>query len=98
MAFAFRVGKSTASIIVRETCEALWQILQPMYLVPPNVEHWMAIAENYENKFNLPHCIGAIDGKHVVIQAPNNSGSQFFNYKKQFSIILLAVCDANYIM
>lgn len=29
---------------------------------------WKQIAENYELKCNFPHCIGAVDGKHVVIQ------------------------------
>ena len=37
-----------------------------------------------------------MDGKHVVMQAPAKSGSMFFNYKKSFSIVLLAVCNSNY--
>lgn len=37
-----------------------------------------------------------MDGKHVVLQAPFNSGSEFYNYKGAFSIVLFALVDSNY--
>jgi hypothetical protein len=52
--------------------------------------------EEFYSLWQFPNCIGAIDGKYTEIQAPNNSGSLFFNYKKTFSVVLLAVVDANY--
>jgi len=32
----------------------------------------------------------------VAIRAPMFSGSEYYNYKNSFSIILMAVVDANY--
>jgi len=43
-----------------------------------------------------PNVVGALDGKHIVIQKLSNSGSMFYTYKHTFAIQLLALLDADY--
>lgn len=96
IAFSFRVGETTVSNIIHETCEAIWNKLQPLYMAPPSEENLKEISDQFLLKWQFPNCIGAIDGKHVTIESPNKSGSKFFNYKGFFSEVLLAVVDAQY--
>lgn len=68
----------------------------PIYLKLPNTQdEWKSIADEYERQRGFPHCIGSIDGKHIKVFKPDNSGSIFYNYKQFFSLVLLAVCDVN---
>ncbi|XP_069588388.1 uncharacterized protein [Ranitomeya imitator] len=92
----FRVGKSTISKIVRRTCDVIWQKLQPIVMPSPIEETWRQVAAGFHTVANFPNCIGAVDGKHVRVIQPPRSGSVFYNYKKYFSIILMAVADAHY--
>ena len=64
--------------------------------VPMNSQEWQQISNGFEKRWNFPNCLGCIDGKHVIMQAPAKSGSLFFNYKKTFFIVLLAACNENY--
>lgn len=89
------MGERTVSEIVEEVCDALWNHIQPRVLKEPTTSDWKEIANDFKVNCQFDHCIGAIDGKHVTIKAPPNSGSDFFNYKKTFSIVLLAVADSN---
>jgi hypothetical protein len=57
---------------------------------------WSQIANDFWDLCNFPNCTGAIDTKHVRIQAPPNIGSKFFNYKQFFFVVLLALVDARY--
>jgi hypothetical protein len=63
---------------------------------PTKEEEWKKVADEFLEKWNMPHVIGAIDGKHIRMQAPNSSGSKDYNYKGYFSMNLFAICDANY--
>lgn len=98
MSYQYLVGVTTTSNIIKETCAVIWDSLCPLIL-PGRLEEkdWIDIANGF-NKWNFSHCIGAIDGKHVVIQCPNNAGSTYYNYKHSHSIVLMAICDANYII
>ncbi|KAF0712181.1 protein ALP1-like, partial [Aphis craccivora] len=58
-------------------------------------ETWLQISDLFYKKTNFPNCLGAIDGKHIRCKNPNHAGSLYFNYKKYFSIVLMAVVDAN---
>ncbi|KAJ8891745.1 hypothetical protein PR048_004298 [Dryococelus australis] len=49
------------------------------------------ISKTFEIDWNLPHCVGALDGKHVLLQALVNSGSDFYNYKSNFNIVIFAL-------
>ena len=98
ISFSYRLGRSTVSGIIKETCEAIWDCLSEKYCQSPQKqEHWKKISEDFEEIWNLPHCVGAVDGKHVAIKSPLNSGSLYFNYKGFFSLILMVVCDARYV-
>nr|XP_021186521.2 uncharacterized protein LOC110373544 [Helicoverpa armigera] len=96
IAESFRLGYTTVQEIVHTTCVALWEGLSKIVMPIPDEQKWMDIAKEFYEKWNYPNCIGALDGKHIEIFAPPNSGSLFFNYKKFFSIVLLAPVDANY--
>ena len=71
------------------------------YIKPPSCSReWLQISETFLSRWNSPNCLGAIEGNHIQIRPPPDTGSEYFNYKKTFSIILLAIavpdCECMY--
>lgn len=95
---SYRMSESSVGRIVKETCQVIWKkLLEKGYLRCPSTEReWKEVAASFEQCWNFPNCIGALDGKHVIIQCPPRGGSMYFNYKKFHSIVLMAVVNACY--
>jgi len=93
--YDFRVGLSTVSGIIKDALNAIYEALKDEYLQLPDTCDLEEISQTFKAKSSLPNCVGAMDGKHIRIQCPYNSGSQFYNYKNYHSIVLLATCNAN---
>ena len=97
LSFNFRLGRSTVCKILEEVPKIISNCLQPIALQMPDLpEKWKKIADDFWHIWNFPLCLGAIDGKHCIIQCPPNSGSTFFNYKGALSVVVMAVVDASY--
>ena len=62
---------------------------------PETHEEWEQVARLFEKRWNFPNCLGGLDGKHVKIYPPANSGSLYHNFKGGFSVVLMALVDAN---
>ena len=92
---SYRMGQSTVQQIVRDVAQAVWDVLaEEMMSQIRNRHQWIAISKRFEEQWQFPHCCGALDGKHCIIQCPPKSGSLYYNYKKSFSLVLLALVDS----
>jgi hypothetical protein len=94
--YGFRVAFNTISKFIPEVCEAIIaEYFDDMVSCPSTPEGWKEVAEGFASRWNLPHCIGALDGKHVAIRCPANTGSIYYNYKGYYSLVLMALVDSN---
>ncbi|XP_040214550.1 uncharacterized protein LOC120944863 [Rana temporaria] len=91
----FLLGITTVSRVVKETCVAIWEELHDIVMPEPTEEIWESVVDTFWEKTQFPNCIGALDGKHIRVKKPPHSGSSYFNYKKYFSVVLLALSDAH---
>lgn len=79
--YQYYIDQSTITNIITETCKALWEVLMPIILAKLTYDDWKKIAEDFEVKCHFPHCIGAVDGKHVVIQVKSKLAREYVNKK-----------------
>ena len=94
--FQFRISRKAVSYIIIEVCEAIFAILGPLYMKFPTSEaDWRKIESSFREKWQFPHCLGAVDGRHLVMKSCG-CGSKYFNYKGTHSIALLCLAGGDY--
>ena len=95
--YSFRVPHNTISKVIPEVCEAIIaEFAEEVIECPTTEQQWRGIADQFSNRWQFQHCLGALDGKHIAIKCPKNAGSEFYNYKGFHSIILMALVDGDY--
>lgn len=88
------MSHSWISNIIKEVAAAIVNRLAEKILPSPTTETLKSTAKVFHMKWNFPNCVGAIDGKHIRLKAPKGSGSLYYNYKEYYSMVLLALVDA----
>ena len=86
------VGQTTP--FVPQVCQAIHAEVQDKYLhCPDTPDKWKRVEEKFRTRWNVPHAVVAIDRKHIAINKPKKTDSDYYNYKGFFSLVLLALVD-----
>ncbi|KAK4875415.1 hypothetical protein RN001_011837 [Aquatica leii] len=91
----YNIAKSTAWAYVNKVCCCLVQ-LSDKYISWPTRCKTHQLMQQFEAQHGFPGVLGAIDGTHIPITAPSKDQAAYCNRHQYHSIILQAICDANY--
>lgn len=92
VAHLFGLGKSTVGEICLITVDLFFHRLVTFPTIDDEIKKTI---DGFLTNYQYPLCLGALDGTHISITPPMGFETDYFNYKKFHSIIMLAVVDAN---
>ena len=64
--------------------------------MPRTEEEWKSVADKTFDWWQFPNAVGAMDGKYISLFHSKGSGSEYYNYKEFFSLVMLALVDLDY--
>lgn len=96
MSGEYGIGVSTMCTIAQEVAQAIIEELHDSAFPTPTAQTWATAVKEFAEQWDYPAAMGALDGKHIACVCPSNTGSRYYNYKGFYSVVLLALVDANY--
>jgi len=63
--FSYRIGVEKTTKIVREVCLSIWSIMCLECIPRHTKEQWKLTVLEFGRRANFPHCLEAVDGKHI---------------------------------
>ncbi len=76
--YSFRVASNTISLIIRQVCAVIIDEFAAEVLdYPTSTQDWQRVADQFADRWQMYHAIGAIDGKHVPWVDIGQNGSSF---------------------
>ena len=70
IAHLFGVARSTVCVIVHDTCKAIVDILFDEFITFPHGRQLEKTISGFQAKWQVPQCVGAIDGSHIPVSVP----------------------------
>ena len=89
----FNVTKSTVFACLNRVCRALKNNITSRVIVWPSQERAQVIMDGFRRHRRLPGVIGAVDGGHIPVKAPEDCPENYVNRKNFHSVNLTAICD-----
>ena len=95
-------SESTISYITKEVCQHIVEVLWEecvTTLFPRNEAEFRQALIEMEAEWQFKFAFAAIDGSHLPIKCPSGVSEamkQYHNFKKFYSVVLLALVDAKY--
>ena len=93
IAALFGLGRATVGEIVIDTCNSIATFLLPKYVCLPQNECLRQTLNGFQSRWGFPQTVGAIDGTHIPIMCPLDSGTDYYNRKGFYSMLIQAVVD-----
>lgn len=97
IAHLFGIARSTVCSIVHDTCHAIVSSLMKSYIKFPTGDELQKVVDGFNAKWGFPQCVGAIDGSHIPISAPELHHTDYYNRKGWYSMVVQAVVDHEYL-